>query len=81
MNFLRHIIRGCGNLPECGEHPGTSVLLIFLLLGFITGLQRGSFLGGLAGLGISALFYVPLYLYGAYNRSVCDEKLSMRKEK
>jgi hypothetical protein len=63
-SFLKHIRRGCGNLPICGEHPGTPFLIIMILIGLLT----AGFFGALAMSG----FFVPIYLVGAYNRSVYD---------
>lgn len=71
MKIIKHIIRGCGHLPTYGEHPGTIPLLMFLFIGFMAGSHNG-LLGGLAGICFFAMFLLPPYLYGAYNRSKYD---------
>jgi hypothetical protein len=63
MAALRYIIAGCGS------HPGTGVLVFFVLMGVISGLQRGDWEAGLIGGGVMLAFFGPIYLYGAYDRA------------
>jgi hypothetical protein len=37
MNVLRYIIRGCGDLPHVGRHPGTEMVLGFIAMGALAG--------------------------------------------
>jgi hypothetical protein len=64
MNVMRHIVRGCGELPQCGEHPGTMPLLLLIAIGFSAAGVRGGIAMTVATL--------PVYLWGAYSRSVED---------
>lgn len=75
MKTIKHIIRGCGWLEHCGEHPGTSILFCFILMGAIAG-SHGGWKGSLFGAGAMGTFMTPLYLWGAYDRSVLNEKLN-----
>ncbi|MHC4621138.1 MAG: hypothetical protein ACYTEQ_25610 [Planctomycetota bacterium] len=61
MTWIRHVIRGCRNTPECGAHPGTPWLCAFVVIGAAAAGWTGA-LGMLAAIG-------PFYLYGAYARS------------
>lgn len=71
---IRQMIRGCGELPYVGEHPGTEVLFIFLLMGALAG-AKGGWFGVLGGFLIMALFMVPMYLWGAYDRAQMSDGL------
>lgn len=73
MKVIRHIIRGCGVLPHVGEHPGTVMIVIFILLGALAG-NKGGWQGCVGGAAIMAAVFVPMYLYGAYMRSVESDK-------
>ena len=73
-NIIRHTLRGCGNLHTCGEHPGTVMLFTFILMGALAAGGHGGWKGSIFGAGMMSLFIAPLYLYGAYERSVIDEK-------
>ena len=72
--MLRDIIRGCGDLPFVGEHPGTMILFVFILLGALAG-RAGGLYGMLGGAGIMALVFLPIYLWGAYDRAKFSDKL------
>lgn len=73
MNALRHIVRGCGYLKHCGEHPGTVPLVMFALMGAVAG-ARGGWIYALGGAGIMLATFGPMYLWGAYDRSRLDEE-------
>lgn len=62
--MIHHIIRGCGELPTFGDHPGTGIVVI--LIAAITAA------GGWHGLLVSSLCYLPIYFWGAYHRSIGD---------
>lgn len=79
MKVFHQIIRGCGTLPHVGEHPGTAILLIFLGLGAVAGLQGGAW-GVLGGCALMALVMVPIYLYGAYDRANLSDTLRTREQ-
>lgn len=74
MKAIQHMIRGCGYLEHCGDHPGTSFLVICVLMGVCVGASRGGWVGALGGALFMGAFIVPLYLWGAYERSVLNEK-------
>lgn len=61
---IKHVIRGCGNLPTFGHHPGTEVLLLIILGNVL--------LVGIVGFIFSSIILIPMYLYGAYQRSIGD---------
>lgn len=83
MNIIKHCIRGCGYLEHCGEHPGSGVLIMLCLMSGIATLNRAGnpFVCFSVGFGLCLLVFGPMYLYGAYERSVLDEKLSNRTVK
>lgn len=62
--YIYHIIRGCGNLPTFGHHPGTPVMLMFIIAFTIA--------TGWHGLFVSCFIFLPIYLWSAYQRSVED---------
>jgi hypothetical protein len=63
-NLMHHIIRGCGELPTFGQHPGTGIVLILLI--------AMTAAAGWHGLLIGCIFYLPMYFWGAYHRSMED---------
>lgn len=75
-SVLQHIKRGCGNLPHCGPHPGTETLITLIGIGMCPGILNLSL--GLMAVGAIAVSIglVPVYLTGAYRRSVTDDQLS-----
>lgn len=80
MRAIRHMIRGCGYLEHCGDHPGTSFMAICILMGAYAGAIHGGWAGALGGALFMGAFVGPLYLWGAYDRSVLDERLSHQRE-
>lgn len=72
IGFFRHLVRGCGTLPHCGEHPGTMWLVMFALMGAMAG-AKGGLVGVLGGAGIMLAVFGTVYLVGAYDRSKTDE--------
>lgn len=70
-SLLGHIIRGCGYVPHCGNHPGTTIVLALLLI---------STIGGLDCVAVSSLMFLPLYFWGAYDRSVMSERLCLKND-
>jgi uncharacterized membrane protein len=73
MRLLRQVLRGCGDLPGVGPHPGSFYLVAFILMGALAG-ARGH-VGPLAGALIMAAVVVPLYLLGAYERAEESDRL------
>ena len=61
MKVIKQTIRGMGNLPYVGEHPG---ILPLILLTVLFGCA-----GGLIGISISLLVFGSMFLYGAYDRA------------
>ena len=68
MSAIRQIIRGCGTLPHVGEHPGTTFLVLLILIGAAAG-HDGGWRGCIGGALLMAAVFVPAYLYGAYSRA------------
>ena len=72
---FRQTIRGCGNLPHVGEHPGTEMLILFIIMGALAG-AKGGLTGAIVGALFMGLFLIPVYLYGAYDRANLSDKIS-----
>lgn len=79
MNWLRQVIRGCGTLPHVGEHPGTGMLLIFILMGAAAG-ANGGLRGCIGGAAFMALFMVPIYLWGAFERAQDSDAIAAQSK-
>lgn len=77
--MIRSIIRGCGTLPHVGEHPGTAWLIVFILMGALAGAGRGSWRGAVGGAIIMAIFLLPVYFYGAYERARLSDEISRHR--
>ncbi len=74
MSFIRHVFRGCGRLRYCGQHPGSGVLVGLILLGGLA-LSDLGLMGFLMGCLLMAIFFLPIYLAGAYDRSKEEERI------
>lgn len=79
MKVVRQIVRGCRDLPHVGPHPGTDILIIFLLMGALAG-ARGGWWGVLGGASITAVAFVPIYLWGAYSRANDSDRFQAASE-
>jgi hypothetical protein len=79
MKTIRRIIKGCGYLPDMGEHPGTVWLIMFVLMGGMAGAERGGWKGFIGGCLFISVFMVPLYLSGAHGRAVDQERMDEKK--
>lgn len=77
--MIRQIIRGCGTLPHVGEHPGTVMLVGFIICGALAAAHRG-WNGALGGALIMAIGLGPFYLWGAYDRAQLSDELSKQNE-
>lgn len=78
------IIRGCGYLEGYGHHPGTGLVLGFVVATTLTGLAEALDAGQswLAGSLVGGLFSLPivgLYLYGAYDRAALYDRKQARR--
>lgn len=84
MNPFRCIgmaVRGCGNLPHVGPHPGTATVIVLIVVGAITGSRQGGWKGALVGALAMAIWAVPMYLFGGYDRFKDYEKYQNRSDK
>lgn len=78
IKTIKHIIRGCGYLPNgYEEHPGTVVLFAFILMGAIAG-SHGGWKGTAFGASAMSIMVAPFYLMGAYDRSVEEERYNKK---
>lgn len=69
MKLLRDIVQGAGYLEGYGDHPGTDLLLVFILMSGLAGAQRGGLVGFLGGAAIMALVMVPIWCIGCVGRA------------
>lgn len=66
---ITRTVRGCGELPGYGGHPGSAFLGFLVVVGAFAGAQRGSWLGAALGAGAMIAVFGPMYLRGAYERA------------
>ena len=69
MKLLRDIIQGAGYLEDYGHHPGTDIMIVFILMGGLAGAARGGLWGFIGGCALLAVFFVPLWCVGCVNRA------------
>lgn len=77
MNAVRQIIRGCGYLPHVGEHPGTGMIVLFVIMGAVAGLHAG-WRGALGGALLMGAVFGPMYLYGAWDRANISDRITAK---
>jgi hypothetical protein len=68
MKIIQQTIRGCGTLPHVGDHPGTMMLFVFVLIGALAG-SKSSWTGMIGGSIFMLVIFAPIYLFGAYDRA------------
>ena len=78
MTLINKIIRGCGNLPHVGPHPGTETLFLFCALGGVDGAKFG-WVGALFGFTATLACFGPIYLWGAYDRAELSDTCEAEK--
>ncbi|TQE91696.1 MAG: hypothetical protein FKY71_20125 [Spiribacter salinus] len=74
-NTLRHIRRGAGYLPCCGDHPGTPLLLGIVALNATTGAATGGWPGAAFGAFVALVVFVPIWAIGAVERSKSQDEV------
>lgn len=76
-NFVTHIWRGCGYLPGVGDHPGTGMVIMFILLSAAACAtsRPGGLFGFFVGLIAMSALMLPIYFYGAYDRSKISDRM------
>lgn len=75
LRMIKQVWRGCGYLPHVGEHPGLLVAVFLIIAGFLAGLKRGTFIGGLVGMAIMFVCVGIPFLYGAYMRAEDNDRI------
>jgi hypothetical protein len=60
---------GAGYLEGYGHHPGTLVLLIYIVAAGLSGVQRGGWDGFIGGCAVGLICLGPFYLIGCYSRA------------
>ena len=79
IQTIRRTIKGMGYLDSCGDHPGTALLIAFLLMGGVAGLNRTNDVWGFAkGAGFMGVFIAPLYLSGCYYRGKIEDEMNTK---
>lgn len=73
MKFISRIIKGAGNLPGYGLHPGTDMLIFFVLMGGLAG-SKGGWWGVLGGAAFMFVMIGALWCIGAHDRAKSYEK-------
>lgn len=69
MKVIRDIIQGAGYLEGYGDHPGTPMLIIFILMGGIAGIEKGGLFGFIAGSLVMALIMGTFWVVGCVDRA------------
>jgi len=76
---IRRIIKEMGYLDSCGYHPGTGILIAFLLMGGIAGAKNNNPWSFVTGAGIMGLLISPMYLIGCYERGKIEDEVTIKK--
>ena len=69
-----------GYLDSCGDHPGTALLIAFLLMGGIAATNKSNYILSFAtGAGFMGVFIAPLYLVGCYDRGKIEDEMNAKR--
>jgi hypothetical protein len=80
IQTIRRTIKGMGYLDSCGDHPGTALLIAFLLMGGLAGLNKSNDIMGFAtGAGLMGIVVAPLYLSGSYERGKIEDEMNLKR--
>jgi hypothetical protein len=79
IQTIRRTFKGMCYLDSCGYHPGTGVLICFILMGGIAGARNNDVWGFVKGAGIMGGFIAPIYLMGCYDRGKIEEEVTLKK--
>lgn len=80
IQTIRRTIKGMGYLDSCGYHPGTGIVIAFLLMGGIATTNKDNYILSFAtGAGIMSVLIAPLYLSGCYDRGKIEEEVTLKK--
>jgi len=77
MTLVRQVVRGCGNLPHVGSHPGTVWFAALVGVACLQGLNHGMAGAALAG-GMMFVAMGAIYFSGAYSRACLSDRLSAK---
>lgn len=78
--FPVQMLRGMGNLPHVGSHPGTGFMILLLGMGMTAGLQSGGWKAAVfIGLAVPLSIF-PIYAWGAYDRARISDTHIRRKK-
>lgn len=78
MTVLSRIIRGCGNLPYVGPHPGLPLLALLTAVAAVAGIEKGI----VAVLVSAASMFVMIggfCLIGSYHRAKLSDQIECRR--
>lgn len=67
--LYRRIIMGAGYLEGYGEHPGTALVAMLILMTALAGSSSGGIAGFVGGAVIATLFYGPMWICGCIGRA------------
>lgn len=79
MNVFQKTIKGMGYLEGYGEHPGWSMLALFVGLGAVAGIPNG-ILNILSGALVMLVGVGCVFAFGAYSRYCHWENSQMNKD-
>lgn len=76
---IKQCYRGTHYLPEVGDHPGTTMLIGWIILGLVASINKPLEFIVVAN-AINFLFIFPIYLFGAYDRAVLSDRIVKSKQ-
>lgn len=80
IKTIKRTIRGMGYLDSCGYHPGTSLLIAFMIMGGIASINKPNDVSGfLKGVGLVGAFIAPIYFIGCHDRALIEENEKRKK--
>ncbi len=81
IKTIKRTIRGMGYLDSCGYHPGTSLLIVFMLMGGLAGVNKTNDVSGfLKGAGLMGASIAPIYFIGCHDRALIEEIREKKKD-
>lgn len=74
MRVFKRIYNGCRDIEGYGPHPGTMILVGYIIAAGLAATDKGGWNGFLGGMAIGAACLGPFYLWGAYSRGKLYER-------
>lgn len=77
---VRQTVRGCTKLPHVGGHPGTTFLVLIVVITALAGGYKSGLPGILFGGALAGAIFGTIYAMGAWSRAEISDRILRRHQ-